>query len=280
MQPTVRTPVTGDWERAQVMEDVILDVRRDWFGARIVSLGRAVAVLEAGGEMVMAIDEDGPGADRLIAEAAQRSAYVVATDFTRPPDLGARLRRAGFAPVQRHATYILDETAYQRSDDPEPPAGRRTGLLQMLRRRERPAVAVHRISEAELPEWNGVCWRAFGARYSEVASLLDKQSAFRNMGADANWYLATVAGRPAGTAILYQDDEAAQVLAVGTLPSLQGRGVATAIMRYLIADWQQQGHGFLFLDTNPGSGAERLYLKLGFVPAYLREVYAPGRPLP
>jgi len=280
VQPTVRTPVTADWERAQVMEEVILDVRRDWFGARVVSLGRAVAVLEAGGEMVTAIDEDGPGADRLIAEAARRSAFVVATDFSRPADLGARLRRAGFAPVQRHATYILDETAFQSSRDPDPPVDRRTGLLHLLRRRERPAVAVHRISEAELHVWNGVCWRAFGARYSEAASLLDKQSAFRNMGADASWYLATVAGRPAGTAIIYQGDEAAQVLAVGTLPSLQGCGVATAIMRHLIVNWQQEGHGFLFLDTSPGSGAERLYLKLGFVPAYLREVYAPGRPIP
>lgn len=280
MQPTVRTPVAGELQRARVMEELMLDVRRDWFGARVVPLGHAIAVTEAGGEMVMCVNEDGPGADRLIAEAARRGAYVVATDYSRPPDLGARLRLAGFSPVQRNATYVLDQTAYAEGLPAEQPEVRRSGLLQLLRRRERPAVSVQIIDENDLRAWNGVCWRAFGARYTEAASLLDKQAAFHNMGGAARWYLATVAGRPAGTAIVYQGDEAAQVLAVGTLPSLQGRGVATAVMRRLLTDWLQDGHGFLFLDTTPGSGAERLYLKLGFMPAYLREVYAPGRSLP
>ncbi|HWI60544.1 MAG TPA: GNAT family N-acetyltransferase, partial [Symbiobacteriaceae bacterium] len=280
MQPTVRLTALDERQRAAIMEDVIMAVRQLWFSAAVIPLGRAVGVQESGGEMIMAVDEDGPGADGLIAAAAKRGAYVVATDYSRPPDLGARLRLAGYSAVQAHRTYLLDEEAFAAATEAGPRETRRQGLLTMLWRRDRLPVEVHRITEAELPHWNAVCWRAFGARTSEGVSLLDKQIAFRNMGASARWYLATAGGRPAGTAIVFQGEEAAQVLAVGTLPSLQGRGIATAVMKQIIREWQAEGHGFLFLDTSPGSSAEKLYLKLGFVPAYLREVYAPGRPLP
>lgn len=278
MQPTVRLPAPLSRNQALIMENVIMAVRRLWFGATVVRRGSAMGVVEAGGEMVMCVDEDGPGADQLIAAALERHAYVVATGFSRPADLPARLRMAGYAPVQSHSTYLLDEDAFAAAQAAPPaPEPRGHGLLTMLWRRESGPITIRQIDGDGLPVWNTVCWRAFGGRGSEAASLLDKQTAFLNMGNSARWYLATVAGRPAGTAILYQGDEAAQVLAVGTLPALQGRGVATAIMKQLVLDWQQSGHGFLFLDTSPGSGAERLYLKLGFVPSYVREVYAPGR---
>jgi GNAT superfamily N-acetyltransferase len=263
------------------MEEVILAVRRLWFGAKITRLSGAVSVQEAGGEILMAIDRDGPSADELIAAAAQRNAYIVATDFSNPPDLAVRLRCKGFLPVQSHGTYVLDEAAYDRAAAAEAPradAGRH-GLLSLLWRRERPAVTVRQIGMEELPDWNAVCWRAFASRVTEAGSLVDKQTAYFGMGAAARWYLATVNGRPAGTAILFQGEGAAQILAVGTLPSLQGRGVATAVLRQMVSDWRRDGKGFLFLDTEPGSNAERLYMHLGFVPAYVREIYAPGLPL-
>jgi ribosomal protein S18 acetylase RimI-like enzyme len=280
MQPSRRQAPAGERERGVIMEDVIMAVRRLWFGAQVVPMGRAVGVVECGGEMVMHVDEDGPGADRLIGAAAARGAYVVVTPQSRPADLGARLRLAGFTLVQSHATYLFDQTvsAIEKAPAAQEPV-RRSGLLSLLRWRGAAQVDIHQIDAAQLAQWNGVCWRAFGSRFSESASLVDKQTAFQNMGASARWYLATVGGRPAGTAILYQDAMAAQILAVGTLPAFQGRGVATAVVRRVIADWERYGQGFLFLDTTPGSPAERLYLKLGFVKSYLREVYAPAQPL-
>lgn len=262
------------------MEEVIIAVRRLWFGATITPLDGAVSVGEAGGELLMCLEADGDGADRLIADAARRGAYVVATDCSRPLDLRARLRRAGFGPVQSHGTYVLDEAAFERAVSSHAARGRgegRPGLLGLLwrRERERPAITVQRIGADQLPQWNEVCWRAFRARSTEAGSLIDKMTAYQGMGDRAWWYLATIGGRPAGTAILFQGEGAAQVLAVGTLPSLQGRGVATAILQRLIRDWQAAGRGFLFLDTDPGSNAERLYLKLGFVQAYVREIHAP-----
>jgi GNAT superfamily N-acetyltransferase len=269
----------GDREQAQIMEQVILLVRRLWFGARECPAGCATLVVEAGGEMLMCIDGDGPAGNELMIEAARRSAYVVTTSFTRPPDLAARLRQAGFRCAQTHGTFLLDEAAHRASLAPSAvtpqTAAPKRGLFGLFHRPGPVEVVVRQIREDELPIWNAVCWRAFGGHTSELYSLREKQQAFRNMGDTARWYLATVDGRPAGTAILFQGPAAAQVLAVGTLPSLRGRGVAGAVMRHLIREWQAIGHGFLFLDTTPGSDAERLYRKLGFTSAYVREVYSP-----
>jgi GNAT superfamily N-acetyltransferase len=262
-------------ERALVMERVIMAVRERWFGARIKPMPCATAVVEPGGEMYMCVDGDSARVDGLVAEAARRSCYVVATTASRPPDLGARLRQAGFRVVLSHQTYVLDAAAYdpQAGLQAGPP---RKGLLRLLTRPRLTGVQVRQIGAHDLPAWNSVCWRAFGSRDSESYSLQEKERAFAAMGAAGRWYLATHAGRPVGTAVLYQDAEAAQVLAVGTLAAHRGRGVATAIMHRVIADWQADGWGFLFLDTTPGSAAERLYQRLGFAQAYLREVFAPG----
>ena len=147
----------------------------------------------------------------------------------------------------------------------------------MLRCRAPLPVRVEQITEQELPAWNQVCWRAFDSRGSLEHSLKEKLAAFRSMGAAANWYLARAGEEPAGTAILYQAEDAAQVLAVGTLPAYRDRGIASALVRRIIADWQAGGSGLLFLDTAPGSAAERLYQRLGFRQAYRREIYGPTR---
>lgn len=263
------------------MERVILQVRRLWFGAREFPAGCATAVVESGGEILMLIDGDVAEADELVADAARRGSFVVTTSFTRPADMALRLKRAGYRSVQAHGTFVLDPDIYRvhmgQGTSARPLAGRRRGLLGLFQRPGPADVVVRQIGEEELPLWNAICWRAFGGRSSEALSLREKEQAFRAMGADARWYLATAHGRPAGTAILFQAPEAAQILAVGTLPGLRGRGVASAVMHRLIGVWQASGHGFLFLDTTPGSDAERLYRRLGFAPVYVREVHAPSR---
>lgn len=277
VQPTLAggRPCT-EQERAMIMEQVMLSVRRLWFGARTVAGDLATRVVEPGGELVMCIDGEGAGVDELVREAYRRGSYVVNTTLTRPSDLGARLQRAGFRPVQAHGTFVLDEAAYRAEAANPSPVPPRRSLLRLFGRR--PAeTAVRVIDGPELPVWNDVCWQAFGVRSSVAASLAEKRQAFSAMGMAARWYLATVDGKPAGTAILFQDERAAQVLAVGTAPALRHRGVASALMHRLIGDWLAEGWGFLFLDTTPSSPAERLYRRLGFAPAYVREVYAPSR---
>ncbi|MDB4897420.1 MAG: family acetyltransferase [Firmicutes bacterium] len=264
-----------EWQQSMIMERAILLIRQLWFGAREASMGPASLIVEPGGEMVMFLDGPDAAVDAVIAEAAGRGAYITATSLSRPHDLPERLAEAGFRPVLRQAAYVWDGQGVAAAPAPTPPPVRR-GLFGLLGgRRQLPGVVVRQIDAAELPAWNAICWRAFGARGNEADALHEKRHAFRTMGTSARWYLATVGGRPAGTAILHQTPDLGQVLAVGTDPGSRGQGVATAVMRRLVQDWQQDGSGFLFLDTTPGSPAEQLYLRIGFRQAYVREVYAP-----
>ncbi len=249
----------------------MLAVRQHWFGASAAPAEGAIRVREPSGELLMLVDTDGAGADRLVESAARHGSYVVVTDFSRPRCLVRRLRMSGFRRVHRHGVYTLEDPPILN----EPSHAKPGGLLGLLRGRLRTPVEVRQVGAADLPVWNRVCWLAFGRRHDEADSLAEKRRAYDSMGSAARWYLATVGGKPAGTAILYQEEMAAQVLAVGTLPVFRRMGVATAVMRHLIRDWLEEGVGLLFLDTAPGGPAERLYQRLGFRRRYVREVYAP-----
>lgn len=257
------------------MERVIVDVRRHWFGAQAEPLEYATRLLEPSGEMLVAVDAAPSHVGVLVSDALRRGTYVSTTNFSRPRDLGALLRQRGFRQIQRQGAYIYNPSLRQ----PVQPHPERRGLFSLLRRRPPAEVTIQLIGAAEMREWNEVCCRAFGTKIPPAAALADKLRAFESMGSDAVWYLARQDGRAVGTACLYRGRHAAQVLAVGTVPAVRGQGVATALMVRLLADWEAAGEGFLFLDTTPGSPAERIYRRLGFHQAYLRDLYAPECPL-
>ncbi|MCG0237749.1 MAG: GNAT family N-acetyltransferase [Firmicutes bacterium] len=276
-------------EQLWAMEATALEVRRLWFGGQVQPFYGGVLLRELGTELVALLRARPEEAPRLVEEVRQRRAQVVVTPFSQPRDLAVRLRRAGFYPVARQGAYVYRPSL----PGPQPAEGRppavaprRRGLVPWppgwLRRWLRPAgpagpLAIAPISAEGLPEWNRVCWEAFGPPgLREEASLFEKERAFVNMGSRALWYLARLGQEPVGTAILYLGDQAAQILAVGTRPGYRRRGVATALVCRAIADFRARSRGVLFLDTWPGSGAERLYLRLGFRRAYIRTMYAPG----
>ena len=255
-----------------VMERVLLQQRRIWFAAHLWESPAAQWCSEAEGEMIMLVQADPAGADALVAEARQRRAFVVVTPFTQPGDLAHRLVCSGFRRVQAQGTYV-----YRPGHTPPPvPAApsRRRFNLTPWRQQEPLELTVEAVGLGDLVRWNRTCWRAFMPRgLSEVESLVEKTRAFRNMGGAARWYLALHRGQPVATSILHQGDGAAILMAVGTEPRWRGRGIATVLVHRAVADHAAHGQGFLFLDTQPGGNAERLYLGLGFVPAYVREVY-------
>lgn len=252
-----------------IMERVLLEQRRIWFDARIWETPAAHWCSEAEGEMVLLVDTDPDGADALIREARQRRAFVAATPFSRPADLGRRLLHSGFRRVQAQGVYV-----YRPGQAAPAAVPRRRFNLTPWRNSDPLDLEIEAIGLTDLARWNRTCWRAFMPRgLSEVESMVEKTRAFRNMGDSARWYLALHRGQPVATAILHQSEGAAILMAVGTEPRWRGRGAATAMVRRAIADHAASGEGFLFLDTTPGGNAERLYLGLGFVPAYVREVY-------
>lgn len=288
----------GRW---RAMEQTLVQIRRMWFDAAVEQLPGGCLVLEEEGTLVVLVEGDGPAVDALLAEARRRRAHVVHTPFSRPADLPERLRAAGFRRVQEQGTYIYMGPGHRAVLPPGWPSPRRKTLAALRQwwpalpwqpawqkaggsggahaRARRPLagrLTVSAVDPAQLPQWNQVFFHAFRPRAMTLeSSLAEKERAYQGMGDDGLWYLATLDGRPVGTAILYLGPVMGQVLAVGTLPALRGRGIATAVMQRLLADWQRLGRGSLFLDTLPASGAERLYLRMGFAPAYLRTIYAP-----
>lgn len=258
-------------EEGLVLERVALAARRLWFGSEEVPLGGATALMEPGDALLMLVDASAAQAGELTAFAVENQAWVLLTSFSRPTDLAMRLRRAGYRLAQRSAAYLLEPGRDSRWSTVRP---RRYRCAELFRRNAE--VSVQEVSGEDLLAWNTVCWRAFGMRGREADSLAEKQEAFARMRGISRWYLAWASGRPAGTALLFQGTAAAEILALGTEPSLRRCGIGTAVLRRVMADWQEWGEGPLFLDTRPGSPAERLYLAAGFRLAYMRDLYAPG----
>jgi ribosomal protein S18 acetylase RimI-like enzyme len=249
----------------QQMERVFQAVRQAWFGGRARPVPGALLLEEPRGELLMHVRATPDEADQLLQMATARHSFLLRTDWSEPPDLRERLLDHAF-----HLYHVGETFLYLEGE-----ASRRN-----LPRRRRPqsnslAVRIETIPRSRLPVWSEVCRRAFGQRVDASTALAEKEMAWEGMGDRARWYLAWADGIPVATGILLQMEEAAQVLAVGTLPGMRGRGIASSLMRRLIQDWQACGQGFLFLDTEPGGAAARLYQGLGFMPLYRRELWMP-----
>ena len=78
---------------------------------------------------------------------------------------------------------------------------------------------------------------------------------------------------PAGIALLFSQADLGYVDFVGTLPEFRCRGVASSLVRRAVADSRQLGNRWTALESVTGGDTERLYQKLGFRSAYLRNRY-------
>lgn len=243
------------------MEAVFQAVREAWFGARPHPVPGALLLEEPRGELLMHVAATPAQAERLIQLAIARRAFMLCTELSQPTDLRERLRQHGFRLYHVGQTFLYAQASESRAAAPVRP---------------NVAVRIETIPRTLLPVWSEVCRRAFGQRVDAATALAEKESAWAGMGDQARWYLAWSDGIPVATAILLQLEQAAQILAVGTLPGMRGRGIASALMRRLIRDWQAERQGFLFLDTEPEGDAARLYQGLGFVPGYRRELWIPS----
>ena len=89
-------------------------------------------------------------------------------------------------------------------------------------------------------------------------------------------YLATVDGKPAGTALLYTECGVGCVDFVGTLPEYRRRGVASALTARAVADSHAMGNRWTGLEVAAGSAAESVYRRIGFRPVHNRPRYVRG----
>lgn len=113
-------------------------------------------------------------------------------------------------------------------------------------------------SKADLHAWALACSQAFAYDIDEHAltALLENPSATLFSYKENNEIV--------GTAIAFQTDEVMGVHQVGVLPHYQGRGIAKALMQYLIDFSKQKGAQLITLQAS--KAGLPLYEKMGFIP--------------
>ena len=87
-------------------------------------------------------------------------------------------------------------------------------------------------------------------------------------------YLGKVDDKPVSIASVYISKDVAGIYNVGTIPSYTKRGLGGALSRIAISEAVKHKVRRLLLQTELESEAERLYLKLGFKPAFSGEIWS------
>jgi len=88
--------------------------------------------------------------------------------------------------------------------------------------------------------------------------------------------IATIDTVPAGFALSRIVADEAELLLLATIPAMQRRGVAAALLRSVIADAISSGAATLHLEVREGNEAIKLYRRTGFVKVGERRNYYRG----
>ena len=208
-----------------------------------------------------------------------------------PPDRDA-LEAAGWRHIVRWATTVTDDPASGRvrTSLPTLDLARRERLSRLGFVEERVMWVMEAASDAErgtgrtpLPELeihagadpravHAILMSGFAGTYGFIELSYDDFVASRSRlpGHDpALWYLATVAGRPAGAMTVTRaapERSAMQVSELAVLPGHRCRGVATALLHAAFEATRRDGMRllYLFADSESDDDAPTLYASVGF----------------
>jgi amino acid adenylation domain-containing protein len=162
---------------------------------------------------------------------------------------------------RRPVIYSLDEISiegYERFD-------RETWMVRNVSAEKHPRADFQIQEASDLREFTKVFRAAFSvssAAYDQALRRGEQKHLIARQGKDA------VA---VGTVI--HDGELACIYNVGSAPQFRGRGAGRAMMEAAITAAREAGCGWVFLQVETGSLAERLYVKLGFEPLFTRTGY-------
>ncbi|MFO1498394.1 MAG: amino acid adenylation domain-containing protein [Verrucomicrobiota bacterium] len=126
-------------------------------------------------------------------------------------------------------------------------------------------------SELESSDFIGVFCAAYRAAPEVYGPILRRKEEIGSRRDVAN-YVAYAEGKPVCVATLLTLEWYSGIYNVGTLPSARRQGYAAQLLIHLIREARSAGR-FLFLQTESGSGAERLYCRLGFETVFARTGY-------
>ncbi|MHC1764269.1 MAG: amino acid adenylation domain-containing protein [Verrucomicrobiia bacterium] len=143
------------------------------------------------------------------------------------------------------------------------------------------SLEVHVVERAgEIADFAAVFASAYQVPAAEFRELF-----LRDLGASdprrlIRHYLGSADGEPVCIATLIGAEGWAGIYNVGTVPNRRKRGFAGQLLARAIEDALEGGNVRIFLQTETGSGAERLYLSLGFETAFVRTGYRLSEWLP
>ena len=240
-------------------------VREDWVGATFIGNRLLPIPFRNHVALVRSQPED---ADALIERASTFYRALAAPPAfhldpaTTPPDLPARLVRAGYS---KQVEEIWMVCALEEASSALAPAG--VTIEQLT-----PASPASLI-QAYIDCYN-ISFRApahvhdgFGASFRAVLPH-----------PEGLHFVGLLEGRPAGAVSLFHKAGLGGVYNVGTLPAFRGHGVATALLRHLLDVARQLGLTQLVLQTVHHGPAQPIYERTGFRPRFVRDWYLPVAP--
>jgi GNAT superfamily N-acetyltransferase len=216
------------------------------------------------GRMRIAFASVTPGGAPLAVDLAQRYArarhlsvhWIVVPQRPGEEELPAALRSARFR-VNEHLLLMA------RRRQPLPPA--------------RPDVIVEPITA-----WQAMCEYEYGSRQAfqedpaPTHSAVTHRARERWRDQEYGWcayYAARLDGRQVGGLYVTRYEEIPTIMGVYTVESARGRGVATALLSYVLAHLARNGIPDCCLFVRYGNPAERVYRRLGFVPLVDEDTY-------
>jgi GNAT superfamily N-acetyltransferase len=119
---------------------------------------------------------------------------------------------------------------------------------------EAPQLDIRAVNIEEFLDTYAVCYSYSEELKQASINLLQDRS--------GELFLAYLDGKPVGTATLFVHGDIGMVFHVATLPEYQRKGVATAMMHYIMN--QASNRGLKKLVLNSSSAAEKLYYNLEF----------------
>lgn len=135
-------------------------------------------------------------------------------------------------------------------------------LLYMGPDAERPAL--HPVDVVATPDeraaWAGIHDETDATSRQQLELLHAQEIADPRVTA----YLAFVDDEPAARGHLFSTQGLGRVEAVHTKAAYRGRGLAAAIVRRAVQDSLARGNAMTYIYAEPGSAAQRLYVRLGF----------------
>lgn len=116
---------------------------------------------------------------------------------------------------------------------------------------------------------------AFDSRYGEAWTRNQCMGVLAMPGVRLT--LASVDDRPAGFALVRSVADEAELLLLAVDPACRRRGIATALLRAVIAEGQAGGIADLHLEVRAGNEAVKLYTAQGFAKVGERRGYYRGK---